>query len=464
MQMNEQTAATVINAGLDAGADFVELYEEETRSAVVSLRDRKVENASAGIEYGIGLRLLYGTDVVYGFTGDNSTEGLLSLLRALVAARKDRSQTPRHSALRLAPLMHALGIEEMSRDPREAGQAAKLPFLMRADQAGYATSPAIVQVSASLADAERRICIANSEGLFVCDERTRVRFSVSVTAEKNGERFVSSESPGALRGFEFFEELDIEMLTRRAAERSLRMLHAGYIDGKKMPIILGNGFGGVIFHEACGHPLETEALRRKATPFAGKLGQLIAHPKVTAIDDGTIFASWGSIAIDDEGMPTEKTVLIENGVLKNYLADRVGALECNVRRTGSARRESYKYAPVARMRNTYIAAGNHTLEEMLATIDDGLYAPKLGGGSVNPATGEFNFAVEEGYRIRKGKIAEPVRGATLIGKGHEILPKISMVASDLELSAGICGASSGSVPVTVGQPTLKVDEMLVGGR
>jgi TldD protein len=231
-----------------------------------------------------------------------------------------------------------------------------------------------------------------------------------------------------------------------------------------MPIILGNGFGGVIFHEACGHPLETEAVRKKATPFADKLGQMIAHPNVTAIDDGTIYQSWGSVAIDDEGMPTEKTVLIENGILKNFISDRVGALECNVRRTGSARRESYKYSPVSRMRNTYIDAGKNTLAEMLDGVGEGLYAPKLGGGSVNPATGEFNFAVEEGYRIRNGKIAEPVRGATLIGKGHEILPKISMVAGDLELTAGMCGASSGSVPVTVGQPTLKVDEMLVGGR
>lgn len=462
--MNETTAATVISAGLDAGADFVDLYEEETRNAAVSLRDHKIENATAGIEYGIGLRLIYGTDVVYGYTGSDSIEALLKLLRALVAARPSASQAVGAHSVSLPALSHAPAIQQVLMSPAATGQAAKLPFLQRADKAGYAVSSHIVQVSASLTDSHRRITIANSEGLFVSDERTRVRFTVSVTAEKNGERFVSSESPGALCGFEFFDELDIEALSHKAAERSLRMLSAGYIEGGKMPIVLGNGFGGVIFHEACGHPLETEALRKKATPFAGKLGQLVAHPAVTAVDDGTIYQSWGSIAIDDEGMPTEKTVLIENGILKNYLSDRVGALECNVRRTGSARRESYKYPPVARMRNTYIAAGTNTLDEMLASIDNGLYAPKLGGGSVNPATGEFNFAVEEGYRIRKGKIAEAVRGATLIGKGHEILPKISMVGSDLEIAAGMCGASSGLVPVTVGQPTLKVDEMLVGGR
>ncbi|MFZ5628174.1 MAG: TldD/PmbA family protein [Spirochaetota bacterium] len=462
--MNESSAATVISAGLDAGADFVDLYEEETRNASVSLRDRKIESATAGIEYGIGLRLIYGTDVVYGYTGSDSTDALLQLLRALVAARQSAPRSTVGQKFVLPALAHAPGIQQVMRSPAAAGQAAKLPFLLRAEKAGYAASPNVAQVSASLSDAHRRITIANSEGLFVCDERTRVRFAVSVTAEKDGERFVSSESPGALRGFEFFDELDIEFLARGAAERSLRMLSAGYIEGKKMPIVLGNGFGGVIFHEACGHPLETEALRKKATPFAGKLGQLVAHPAVTAVDDGTIYQSWGSVAIDDEGMPTEKTVLIENGILKNYISDRVGALECNVRRTGSARRESYKYAPVARMRNTYIAAGKNNLDEMLAGIDEGLYAPKLGGGSVNPATGEFNFAVEEGYRIRNGRISEPVRGATLIGKGHEILPKISMVGSDLEITAGMCGASSGSVPVTVGQPTLKVDEMLVGGR
>ena len=461
--MNPSTAEKVIAAGLDAGASFVDIYEEETRNAAVSLRDHKIETATAGIEYGLGLRLIYGTDVVYGYTGSDAEEDLMQLLSALVAARgetkgKGGTKVP---ALNIA---HAPRMQEILRLPAEAGQAAKLPLLLRAEKAGYAVSPAVAQVSASLADSTKKIAIANSEGLFVTDERTRARFSVSVTAGKDGERFVAGESPGALQGFEFFDKLDIESFTRTAAERAVRMLSAGYIEGKKMPIILGNGFGGVIFHEACGHPLETEAVRKKATPFADKLGKQIAHTAVTAIDDGTIFGSWGSVAIDDEGMPTEKTVLIENGILKNFISDRVGALECNVRRTGSARRESYKYSPVSRMRNTYIAAGKDKLDDMLTGVTEGLYAPKLGGGSVNPATGEFNFAVEEGYRIRNGKIAEPVRGATLIGKGHEILPKISMVGSDLEITAGMCGASSGSVPVTVGQPTLKVDEMLVGGR
>jgi TldD protein len=231
-----------------------------------------------------------------------------------------------------------------------------------------------------------------------------------------------------------------------------------------MPVVLGNGFGGVIFHEACGHPLETEAVRKNASPFADKVGQAVAQPILTAIDDGTLANRWGSLNVDDEGQPAQRTVLIENGILKGYLSDRIGARQVGVPRTGSARRESYKFAPVSRMRNTYIDRGPHTVADMIASVDHGLYARKMGGGSVDPATGEFNFAVQEGYVIRKGKVAEPVRGATLIGKGFEVLPLISMIGDDLELAAGMCGASSGWVPTTVGQPTLKIDRILVGGR
>jgi TldD protein len=231
-----------------------------------------------------------------------------------------------------------------------------------------------------------------------------------------------------------------------------------------MPVILGPGFGGVIFHEACGHPLETESIRKNASPFVGKLGEAIAQPCLTAIDDGTIPNAWGSLNIDDEGMATQKTTLIENGILKTFLSDKIGAKQVGVPRSGSARRESFRYAPVSRMRNTFIAAGNDSQDDMLSSIEDGFYAKVLGGGSVNPSTGEFNFSVQEGYRIEKGKITSPLRGATLLGKGHEIMPQISMVGSDLAISAGMCGASSGSVPVTVGQPTIKVDNILVGGR
>jgi TldD protein len=465
--MNPEQAQRILQAGRDQGADFVEIFEEETRHASVSFKDRKVESASAGTDYGIGIRLLFGSEVLYAHTSKDDEAHLLHLIRALGAGRGAQPDV-RTLGLddRLAPLR---GIERENRhlialDPRRVGQERKLDILRRADEAARRYSTKIGQVQTRAADTVSDILIANSDGLWLTDTRTRSRFHVSVTAGEGGEMFTAGESPGSQRGFEFFEGLDAEKYAAEAAERAVRMLQAGYVQGGMMPVVMGNGFGGVIFHEACGHLLETEGVRRKASVFADRIGEQIAHSEVTAIDDGLIENAWGSINADDEGRAPQKTTLIENGVLKTYLSDRVGAGETGVALSGSARRESYQYAPVSRMRNTYIAAGKHKPEAVIASVEDGLYAKKLGGGSVNPATGEFNFAVEEGYRIRGGKIAEAVRGATLIGKGPEILPRISMVADDLELAAGICGASSGSVPVTVGQPTLKVDSILVGGR
>jgi TldD protein len=349
-------------------------------------------------------------------------------------------------------------------DPLAVGQDIRLERLREADSVARSVSDKIAQVSASAVHRVSDIAVFNSEGLNMAERRTWCRFHVSVVAEKSGERQTGSEAPGQRRGFEFYRDLDVAEVARTAADRAVRMLDARPAPAGEMPVILGNGFGGVIFHEACGHPLETEAVRRKATPFAEKMGQKIAHECVTAIDDGTIANAWGSLDRDDEGMPTQRTVLIENGILKAFLSDRVGAEECGVPRTGSGRRESYKYAPVARMRNTFIAAGTSSLDDMLQSMGNGLYAQRMGGGSVNPATGEFNFSVEEGYLVRNGKLTDPVRGATLIGKGHEILPRIRMTGTDLELAPGTCGASSGSVPVSVGQPTLLVDPILVGGR
>ncbi|MGL1904096.1 MAG: TldD/PmbA family protein, partial [Fibrobacterales bacterium] len=457
--MDKKLAETVIQAGIDSGADFVELFVEETRNSSLLYKDQKVENASAGTEFGVGIRLLFGTEVLYAHTSVETEDSMVKLVRELAAARNGSS------ANGIVPVrfqdMSFKDIHPVIKDPRKVGQEHKLPFLKRADEVARATSNQITQVAVTAYDTLTQIEIYNSEGLAASDKRSRARFTVNVTAGEGGERFSAHESPGALQGFEYFENLDVDSYTTAAAERAVLMLDAGYVQGGHKAVVMGNGFGGVIFHEACGHPLETESIRRKASPFCDKLGEQIAHTSVTAIDDGTVPNMWGSLNIDDEGMTTGKTTLIEKGILKSYMSDRVGAEEVGVPRTGSARRESYKYAPVSRMRNSYIAPGSDSLEEMLASSEGGIYAKKMGGGSVNPATGEFNFAVEEGYLIKNGKIGEPLRGATLIGKGHEILTKISMVGNDLEHAAGMCGASSGSVPVTVGQPTLKVDSILV---
>jgi TldD protein len=452
----------LIQSGLEFGADFVDVFREECRRAVLSLKDGKVESVSAGTDFGYGIRMICGEQVLY-VESSKDDFGHLRMLMKNLALAHDWSTSKSSS-----PIVYSAAtpykLDHIAQWPAKYGQSPKKDYCLRADKAARDLSNQIKQVSVSALDETQNILIANSEGLWEEDCRVRCRMSISVTAGDGQELATGSETPGAMAGMEFFENLNIEQLSQQAAQRALLMLDSGYIEGGKMPVIIGKGFGGVIFHEACGHPLETEAIRRKASPFVGKLQQQIAHPCLTAIDDGTLEGVWGSLRIDDEGTPTQRTTLIEKGVLKCYLSDRVGARQLGVPLTGSARRESFRYSPVSRMRNTFIDNGEHSVDQLLSSVEDGLYAKVMGGGSVNPSTGEFNFSVQEGYRIRNGKIAEPVRGATLIGKGHEVMPKISMVANDLALSAGMCGASSGSVPVTVGQPTLRVDEILVGGR
>ena len=462
--MNPSVAVKIFEAGRSAGADFVEIFEEETRSSCLTLKDRHIETATAGTEYGIGIRLLYGTEVLYGFTSDDSEEALVKLVQTLAFGRIAKAGAAA-KPIEFAPEKRVRDFNAAAyKDPRVLGQAVKQDFLFRADEAARAVSSKIVQVGSSVTDACTSITLMNSEGVNLVLDRSRLRLNVTVTATDGTERLTTHEAPGALGGYELLSNYSPEAIATDCAERILRMLDAGYIAGGQMPVVMGNGFGGVIFHEACGHPLETESVRRGASPFCGKIGEAIGQPCLTAIDDGTLDGVWGSLKYDDEGMPTQRTVLIENGILKTYMSDRVGAAEVGIARTGSARRESYKYAPVSRMRNTFIAPGKDTLDSMIASVDNGLYAARMAGGSVNPATGEFNFAVDEGYVIRNGKICEPVRGATLIGKGHEIMPRISMVGTDFEQAAGVCGASSGHIPVTVGQPSIKVDQILVGGR
>jgi len=460
--MDSSRAFRILDTARQLGADFAELYREESRFGSLSLRDRRIESASAGTEFGIGLRLLFGTQVLYGQTSRDDEDSLLALLRDLAAARPRDGQG--RTLARPDASVAARGIHPVRILPGSGEGDVRLDLLRTIDESARATSSHVAQVTAGATHRVTDIALWNSEGLEATDRRTWCRLTIAVVAERAGERHTGSEAPGERRGFEFFLEHDARATARKAAERAVRMLDAAHAPAGEMPVILGNGFGGVIFHEACGHPLETEALRRKATPFAGKVGELVAHPCVTAIDDGTIPHAWGSLEIDDEGTPTRRTTLIENGVLRSYLSDRVGAAECDVPLTGSARRESYKYAPVARMRNTFIDAGTSSLDDMLQACGDGLYAVRMGGGSVNPATGEFNFSIEEAFRVKNGKLGEAVRGATLIGKGHEILPRIVMVGSDLEFAPGTCGASSGLVPVCVGQPTLLVSPILVGGR
>ncbi len=292
----------------------------------------------------------------------------------------------------------------------------------------------------------------------------RTRFTVEAVASSASEKQSGHFGPGGSEGMELFERINVEETAREAARIAVTMLGAKPCPAGKFPVVIDNGFGGVIFHEACGHGLEATAVARNASVFAGRLGQQIASPLVTAIDDGTIPNAWGSSAMDDEGTPTARNVLIENGVLKSYLVDRLNGRKMGAAITGSSRRQDYRFAPTSRMTNTCIAPGKSTPDEIISATEYGLYARQMGGGSVDPATGSFNFAVLEGYMIRNGKIAEPVRGATLIGKGPEVLWDIDMVGNNPKRAQGMCGSKSGSIPTDVGQPMLRVSRMTVGGR
>jgi TldD protein len=314
-----------------------------------------------------------------------------------------------------------------------------------------------------LIENEQKVLIANSEGTYQDDKRTYTRVSLMAVASENGQMQQAFEGPGRFMGFEMLELLDLEKTAIEVAESAIRLLTAEDMVPQVMPVVLHNAFGGVIFHEACGHPLEATSVAKGLSPFVGKLGEKVGSDVVTAYDDGDVEQAWGRLTFDDEGKKTQKNLLIENGVLKGYLIDYRNSRKMKMEPTGSARRQSYKFSPTSRMNSTYIAPGNDKFEDIIKDTKYGLFAKKLGGGTVQPATGEFNFAVMEGYLIEDGELTKPVRGAMLIGHGKDVLFKIDKVADNLEFGQGVCGSISGGVPVDVGQPTIRVSSMTVGG-
>ncbi|MDD4438802.1 MAG: TldD/PmbA family protein, partial [Tissierellia bacterium] len=349
-------------------------------------------------------------------------------------------------------------------DPTTVEKTNKVQVMKKAYDTAFNYDDLITQVSVNYTDYIQNIMVANSDGLWKEDTRVRARLGISSVASKNGEMQSGFYAPGASKGYEFFENLDIDYYAKEASRIAVTMVKAKYSPSGRMPVIIDNGFGGVIFHEACGHGLEATAVAKGLSVFAGKIGQQIASPIVTAIDDGSIPNEWGSYSIDDEGTRSQRNVLIENGILKGYMIDKLNARRMNMDITGSSRRQSYRFSPTSRMSNTFIDNGSSSPEEIIADTEKGLYAKHMGGGSVNPATGEFNFSVMEGYIVENGKIKEPVRGATLIGKGTEVLNKIDMVGNNLLHAQGMCGSVSGSIPANVGQPMIRVSELTVGGR
>ncbi len=458
--LSKNIVSQVLAKCLITGGDFAEIFEDDSINNSISLVDGKVQDAIGGRSYGIGIRIFKGLKSVYAYTNNNSLNSLLeTAYRAALAlgdVKEEKSIVLSEKKIEtIHPILYY---------PKDVQYERKISILKSAYNGAKNYNSDISQVISSYSDKEQSILIANTDGLYVEDKRIRTRLGVSAVASKENENQTGFQGPGRHMGIEMFETIDAEAAGIEAARIAHTMLHAKNCPAGNMTVAIDNGFGGVIFHEACGHALEATAVAKGNSVFAGKLGQKIASSKVTAIDDGTIPNAWGSLNIDDEGNKTQKNVLIENGILKGYMIDKLSGRRMNMEPTGSSRRQSYKYQPTTRMTNTYIAAGTDKPEDIIKSIDNGLYAKKLGGGSVNPVTGEFNFSVQEGYLVKNGVIQEPVRGASLIGKGSDVLMEIDMVGDNLELAQGVCGSSSGSIPTNVGQPMIRVKNITVGGR
>ena len=454
-------AQEVLATAMSGGADFVELFGEITRNNSINMVDGKIDRATDNLVSGVGIRAFLGTKTVFASTSDTSRAGLLKCARSVAVATGDLRAVEDKILLseRMFPNIHPAKIIPTSVDAR-----IRADLLRAGCFAAKEYDESISQVSGTLLGVDHTILVANTEGLYTTDRHIRTRMAISAVASAAGVNQSGSASPGAGMGLEFFDIVDPASIGREAARQATVNLKADYCPAGTMTVAIENGFGGVIFHEACGHSLEATAVAIGASQMAGKLGQQIANPKVTAIDDGTIPGAWGSVNIDDEGNPTQRNVLIENGILKSYMVDRLGSRRMGVPMTGNSRRQSYEYEPTSRMTNTFIDNGTDKNEDIIASIENGLYCRKMGGGSVNPLTGAFNFSVAEGYLVRNGKICEAVRGASLVGTGSEILQNIDMVGQNLDRAQGMCGSSSGSVPTDVGQPLIRVSSITVGGR
>lgn len=459
--INKNQAVRILNSGLSTGADYAEIYIEEKDTFSVMVENGKVENSVIRHSYGAGVRLLNKLQSVYGYTNEVNEKALTKLIQNLSNSFHDK-QVIKVDNLKTKK---AKVLSHIENSFSKIDDKVIIDYLKSGEKVLREVDPRIVRTNVSFSYSISKVQLISTKGINNLDYKERGRCGVMCVAADGGKIETGFDGPGASAGFEFFlNNVDIEAVAKNVGKKTILMLEAKECPSGKMPVVIGKGFGGTLFHEACGHPLEASAVSKNLSVFSGKLGQQIASPILSAVDDGTIPNEWGSNNIDDEGNKTEKTLLIENGILKNYLIDDFNGRRMGRKGNGACRRQSYKYEPTSRMSNTYICAGKSTPEEIVSATKLGLYAKSLAGGQVNPVTGEFNFGCSEAYMIRDGKICEPVRGASVIGTGQEILKKIDMIGNDLQLAQGMCGAGSGFIPVDVGQPTIRVSEMIVGGN
>ena len=460
-ECNKELLEELIYYGISLGADFVEIFIENIDNASILAEEDFITSVSPSFGKGAGIRIFKDKRDGFVSTNDLTKQGLM---RAICQAIEmlDISEKSEISNFEGLNLLRDYTVDKknwLEKVPSIHEISDKLLLSTKS----LKKDKKVVVRKGSYSRNWQEVIIAASDGTYASDIRLHQTVGLNLIASDAQYRSSGSRRYGSSGVPNEFRLWDYEKASNEVYESSMNMLYADYVQAGQMPVVLANKFGGVIFHEACGHLLETTQIERGTTPFNDKLNKKIAHESVTAIDEGISDGSFGSLSIDDEGMEPEKSVLIKDGILKKFISDRAGELRTGHRRTGSGRRQNYSFAAASRMRNTYIASGNFSKEELINSIDNGLYCKSMGGGSVG-ATGQFNFAVEEGYLIENGKLTKPVKGATLIGDAKEVMPKISMCGNDLELAPGFCGSISGSVNVTVGQPHIKVDSITVGGR
>ncbi|MCP4581263.1 MAG: metalloprotease TldD [candidate division Zixibacteria bacterium] len=453
----------LFSIALQRGGDFAEIYAEYAITNAVALEENKIRQAQCGIIQGVGIRVICGEKTGYAFSDSFEFDHLKRAART-ASFIADNGQAEKVASLDVSPV----GVTDLSpvkSYPAEMAIQAKSDLLWRANKSGYGADKRIKQVNASFGDSIKFYRIANSNGLLVDNQESLCRINVSVVAEKDNQRQSGYHGGGGRVDFSFFDSFTPEDIAREAARVAIIKLEAREAPAGPQEVVLGKGWAGVLLHEAVGHGLEADFNRKKTSLYSDRIGQKVASELVTVIDDGTIPNRRGTLNIDDEGTKTTKNVLIENGILKGYLFDYLNASLLKTKSTGSGRRQSYKHYPLPRMTNTYMAAGDHSPEDIIKSVKKGFFAKSFGGGQVDISNGQFVFEVTEGYLIEDGRITAPVKGANLIGLGPKVLEKVVMTGSDQELDSGIgtCGKNGQSVPVGVGMPTCKISEITVGG-
>jgi TldD protein len=451
----------VLSTAMRSGGDFAEVYAEDKRSTSASLDDGRVEQVTSGRDRGAGIRVVAGETTGFAHTSDLSERGLSAAAEAASAAARQGGGGTRTVALTRTS---TTPINAIDRYPDEVTKADKVDLLRRIDDAARSSGSAIVQVSAGYGDSRKRVLIANSDGLLTDDEVVRCLLRVSAVADGDTGMQTGFQSMGHTIGFEVFDVVDVEELARDAARQAITKLDARPAPSGSVPVVIQHGTGGILFHEACGHGLEADHVAKGSSVYKGKTGQLVASPLVTVVDDGTMAGEWGTLTIDDEGHRTQRNVLIEDGVLTDYMYDFIRSRKEGRAPSGNGRRQSYMHLPMVRMTNTFVTDGDSDPADIISSTESGVYIAKLGGGQVNTASGDFVFGMSEAYLIEDGQITEPLREANLIGNGPQALRDIDMVGNDFAMGGpGTCGKDGQGVPVGTGQPTLRVAAMTIGG-